>query len=197
MTAAPDPALRRAIALVAILNLAYFGVELTVALRIGSVSLLADSADFFEDAAVNFLIFAALRWSAATRAKVGRLLAAILLVPSIAFLWTLVQKLSSPVPPEPVALGVTGLGALAVNLFCAFLLARFRSRAGSLTRAAFLSARNDAVANLAIIVAGVATLVWPSVWPDIVVGLGVALMNLDAAREVWEAATEDEREARS
>lgn len=197
MTAAPDPALRRAIALVAILNLAYFGVELTVALRIGSVSLLADSADFFEDAAVNFLIFAALGWSAATRAKVGRLLAAILLVPAIAFLWTLVQKLSSPVPPEPVALGVTGLGALAVNLFCAFLLARFRSRAGSLTRAAFLSARNDAVANLAIIVAGVATLVWPSVWPDIVVGLGVALMNLDAAREVWEAATEDEREARS
>lgn len=197
MTAAPDPALRRAIALVAILNLAYFGVELTVALRIGSVSLLADSADFFEDAAVNFLIFAALGWSAATRAKVGRLLAAILLVPAIAFLWTLVQKLSSPVPPEPVALGVTGLGALAVNLFCAFLLARFRSRAGSLTRAAFLSARNDAVANLAIILAGVATLVWPSVWPDIVVGLGVALMNLDAAREVWEAATEDEREARS
>ncbi len=197
MTAAPDPALRRAIALVAILNLAYFGVELTVALRIGSVSLLADSADFFEDAAVNFLIFAALGWSAATRAKVGRLLAAILLVPAIAFLWTLVQKLSSPVPPEPVALGVTGLGALAVNLFCAFLLARFRSRAGSLTRAAFLSARNDAVANLAIIVAGVATLVWPSVWPDIVVGLGVALMNLDAAREVWEAATEEEREARS
>jgi Co/Zn/Cd efflux system component len=197
MTAAPDPALRRAIALVAILNLAYFGVELTVALRIGSVSLLADSADFFEDAAVNFLIFAALGWSAATRAKVGRLLAAILLVPAIAFLWTLVQKLSSPVPPEPVALGVTGLGALAVNLFCAFLLARFRSRAGSLTSAAFLSARNDAVANLAIIVAGVATLVWPSVWPDIVVGLGVALMNLDAAREVWEAATEEEREARS
>ena len=139
MTAAPDPALRRAIALVAILNLAYFGVELTVALRIGSVSLLADSADFFEDAAVNFLIFAALGWSAATRARVGRLLAAILLVPAIAFLWTLVQKLSSPVPPEPVALGVTGLGALAVNLFCAFLLARFRSRAGSLTRAAFLS----------------------------------------------------------
>lgn len=195
MSSAPDPALRRAIALVALLNLAWFGVDLTVALRIGSVSLLADSADFFEDAAVNFLIFAALGWSAVRRAWVGRVLAAILLIPAVAFVWTLIHKLSAPVPPEPVTLGITGLGALAVNLFCAFHLARFRSRAGSLTKAAFLSARNDAFANLAIIAAGAMTLVWPSIWPDIVVGLGVALMNLDAAREVWEAANEEADEA--
>lgn len=53
-------ALKRAVLIVALLNLAYFGVEFVVALRIGSVSLLADSADFFEDAAVNILIVAAL-----------------------------------------------------------------------------------------------------------------------------------------
>nr|WP_272877223.1 cation transporter [Neoroseomonas eburnea] len=46
------------------LNLGYLGVEFAVALSIGSVSLLADSVDFLEDAAVNFLIFAALGWSA-------------------------------------------------------------------------------------------------------------------------------------
>lgn len=73
------PAFRSAVRLVALLNLAYFGVEMVVALRIGSVSLLADSADFFEDAAVNFLIFAALGWSVSRRGQVGRLLAAILL----------------------------------------------------------------------------------------------------------------------
>jgi Co/Zn/Cd efflux system component len=48
--------LRGAVRLVAILNLAYFGVEFAVALAIGSVSLLADSIDFLEDASVNFLI---------------------------------------------------------------------------------------------------------------------------------------------
>ena len=55
---ADERALRRAVAIVALLNLAYFGIEFAVALAIGSVSLLADSADFFEDAAVNFLIVA-------------------------------------------------------------------------------------------------------------------------------------------
>ena len=52
--------LRRAVRLVALLNLGYFGIEFTVALAIGSVSLMADSVDFLEDAAVNLLIFAAL-----------------------------------------------------------------------------------------------------------------------------------------
>jgi Co/Zn/Cd efflux system component len=87
---------------------------------------------------------------------------------------------------------LTGAGALAVNLTCAFLLARFRSLSGSLTRAAFLSARNDAVANIAIIAAGVTTAtLWTSAWPDIIVGLGIGCLNFDAAREVWEAARQE------
>ena len=187
--------LRRAVRLVALLNLGYFGVEFTVALAIGSVSLMADSVDFLEDAAVNLLIFAALGWSAAQRAKVGMLAAGVLLVPALAFPWTLYGKFATPVAPEPLGLGVAGLGALVVNLFCAFTLARFRHHGGSLTKAAFLSARNDAFANVAIIAAGVTTVFWRSIWPDVVVGLGIALMNLDAAREVWEAARDEHKEA--
>ena len=189
--------LRRAVRLVALLNLLYFGVELTVALIIGSVSLLADSADFFEDAAVNFVIFAALGWSATRRAKVGMALSGILLVPAIAFLWTLWQKLSVPMPPEAIPLTVTGAGAMAVNLFCAFILARYRHHSGSLTKAAFLSARNDVLANVAIIAAGLVTVAYPSIWPDILVGLGIAFMNLDAAREVWTAARDEHRLAKA
>lgn len=60
--------LRRAVAIVAILNLAYFGVEFVTARRIGAVSLFADSIDFLEDASVNGLILLALSWSARTRA---------------------------------------------------------------------------------------------------------------------------------
>lgn len=185
--------LRGAVRLVAILNLAYFGVEFAVAWMIGSVSLFADSVDFLEDAAVNTLIFVALGWSVARRARLGMALAGILLVPALAFVWALWHKLLQPVAPEPLALSITGAGALAVNLFCAFRLSRFRSHSGSLTRAAFLSARNDAVANFAIIGAGALTFATRSIWPDVVVGLGIALLNLDAAREVWEAAREERR----
>lgn len=91
-------------------------------------------------------------------------------------------------PPAPVPLSLAGCGALVVNLFCASLLVRFRAQSGSLTRAAFLSARNDALANIAIIAAGLVTAVTISPWPDLLVGLGILVMNLDAAREVYTAA---------
>ena len=185
-------ALRRTVLIVALLNFTYFGTEFAVALRIGSVSLFADSVDFLEDASVNLLIFFALAWTASTRARVGMVLAGILLVPAMAFLWALWGKFTHPVPPEPFALSVTGAGALAVNLSCALLLTRFRAHSGSLTRAAFLSARNDAIANVAIIGAGLATAyLWRSIWPDVIVGLAIAAMNIDAAREVWTAAREE------
>src|SRR5689334_981886 len=131
--------LRQAVGIVAALNLGYFGIEFAVALAIGSVSLFADSVDFLEDASVNLLILMALGWSAAARARIGMALAAILLVPGLAALWTAWEKLLLPVAPAPVPLSAAGAGALAVNLVCAFILVRFRHHAGSLTRAAFLS----------------------------------------------------------
>jgi Co/Zn/Cd efflux system component len=74
-----------------------------------------------------------------------------------------------------------------VNLLCAVLLVRHRGR-GSLARGAWLSARNDALANVAIIGAAVLSLWFVTGWIDIVVGLGIAVLNADAAREVWKAA---------
>jgi Co/Zn/Cd efflux system component len=189
-------ALHRAVRLVAILNLSYFGVEFAAALTIGSVSLFADSIDFLEDASVNLLILLALGWTVRNRARVGMALAGILLVPGIATLWTAWQKLSLPVAPEPLPLSLAGLGALAVNLTCAFVLVRYRSHSGSLTKAAYLSARNDAIANVAIIVAGLVTaFLWRTAWPDLAVGLGIFLINLDAARKVFTAARLERNEA--
>ena len=175
-----------------LLNLAYFGVEFAVALAIGSVSLFADSIDFLEDASLNFLILMALGWSA---------------LPARAWAccwrqscWCPASRRCGP-PGRSSRAGRAGAraavagraGALAVNLACALLLA-YRRHGGSLTRAAFLSARNDVLANVAII-AGVVTAATLSAWPDLVVGLGIALMNAGAAREVWQAARRGAAEA--
>jgi Co/Zn/Cd efflux system component len=193
--AASSQSLRRIVAIVAALNLGYFGIEFAVALAIGSVSLFADSIDFLEDASVNLLILAALGFAPRARARVGMVLAGILLVPGLATLWTAWQKFSVPVPPDPVPLSLAGAGALAVNLACAFMLARYRHHGGSLTRAAFLSARNDAFANVAIVAAGLVTAATLSAWPDLIVGLAIAALNADAAREVWEAARQEHKAA--
>lgn len=188
--------LRRTLWTVALLNLTYFAVEFSGALAIGSVALFADSVDFLEDASLNLLVVAVLGWSAAGRARVGLALGGILLVPSLATLWTAWGKVRLPVPPDPVPLSALAAGALAVNLACALLLAPFRADQSSLTRAAFLSARNDALANLAMIGAALVTaLWWRSAWPDLVVGLGILAINADAARVVWSAARGELRAA--
>jgi len=185
--------LRRVVAWVTALNLAYFGVEFAIARRIGSVSLFADSIDFLEDASVNALILLALGWSRQRRGMVGILLAMILLVPSIATAWTAWHKFALPLPPAALPLTLTGLGALAVNFSCARMLVRVQHVGGSLSRAAFLSARNDVLANIAIMLAGGVTMMWTSAWPDLLVGLGIFAMNLDAAREVYVAARREQR----
>ena len=180
--------LRRTVLVVALLNLAYFGVEFAVAVTIGSVSLFADSIDFLEDASINLLIFFAVVWSAHRRAQVGGFLAFVILIPALATIWVAVAKILDPVPPQPVPLSVAAAGALVVNVSCAFLLVRHRNAAGSMAKAAWLSARNDALANLAIIAAGVATVWFRTGWIDIAVGVAIGLLNAGAARAVWRAA---------
>ncbi|MDX1514241.1 MAG: cation transporter [Gammaproteobacteria bacterium] len=195
MSDADASALRRTVLTVALLNFGYFFVEFSVARSIGSVSLFADSIDFLEDTAVNFLIFVALGWSLYRRSLIGMVLAAILLLPGVFTLWTAWEKFLVPVPPDPALLSITGMGALVVNLTCAFLLIRHRKHGGSLARAAFLSARNDVIANIAIIGAALLTALTVDGWPDLVVGLGIFLVNLDAAREVYRAAGRERQEA--
>jgi Co/Zn/Cd efflux system component len=183
-----NPALQRAVRWAVALNLGYFAIEFTVARRIGSVALFADSIDFLEDTALNALILAALGWQPHRRARLGTLLAAILLLPGAATLWTAWQKWLLPTVPAALPLSLTAVGALAVNLSCALLLARVRHAGGSLSRAAFLSARNDVWANVAILAAAALSLAWHTGWPDLAVGLAILALSLGAASEVYHSA---------
>ena len=197
MPSPPSATLRPVVARVAGLNLAYFGVEISVALAIGSLALIADSLDFLEDAAINLLIFAGIGWSVRNRARLGAVLAVILLLPALATAYAAWAKFATMAPPAPVPLTLTGLGALAVNLTCAMMLARHRAGGGSLTRAAYLSARNDAYANLAIIAAGIATALTLSAWPDLIAAAGIAILNADSAGDILRAARAEWRAAKT
>lgn len=203
-TPAPDPddaagpddvvrarTVRRTVLGVAALNLSYFFVEVTVALAIGSVSLLADSVDFLEDTAVNLLIFLALGWSLRARARAGKAMAGVILVPAAAAAWQVVDKVGDPVAPAALPLVLAALGAVLVNASCALLLVRIRHHGGSMTTAAWLAARNDVLVNVAIIAVGGLTAWTGSAWPDVVLGIGIILLGVTAAKEVWEVAEEE------
>ncbi len=189
--------LRRAVGIVALLNFAYFFVEFSVALTAGSVSLLADSVDFLEDTAINLLIFIALGWPLAKRAATGKAMALAILGPAGVAGWEAAQRFVDPVAPEVVPIVLASIGAIAINGTSAWLLTRVRHHGGSLSRAAFLSARNDVLVNVAIIVMALITARTGSGWPDLVLGCAIVLLALHAAWEVWEVSEEERLAARA
>lgn len=189
--------LRRVVLTVAGIQLSYFFVEVSVALAIGSVSLLADSVDFLEDTAINLLVALALGWSLRRRALAGHVMALVILVPALVAAWQAVAKAFDPVAPDVSALVVTAGGAAVVNAVCALLLTRVRHHGGSLSGGAYLSARNDVAVNLAIIAMGVVTVWVGTGWPDIVLGLVIVAVNGTAALEVWRLAGEERLAARA
>lgn len=183
--------LRRVVLAVAGLNFGYFFVELAVALVAGSVALLADSVDFLEDTSVNLLVYVALGWPLARRAVLGKALAVVILGPAALAAWEAAQRFADPVAPRVGPVVLASIGAIAVNGTSAWLLASVRHHGGSLSRAAFLSARNDVLVNLAIIVMGALTLWTGSGWPDLVLGCVIIGLALHAAWEVWEVSEEE------
>jgi Co/Zn/Cd efflux system component len=76
-------------------------------------------------------------------------------------------------------------------------LARVRHRGGSLSTAAFVSARNDVLVNVAIIAMGLVTLWAGSGWPDLVLGCAIIALAVHAAWEVWEVSEEERLAAKA
>lgn len=181
----------------ALLNFGYFFVEFSVALAAGSVALLADSVDFLEDTSVNLLIFIALGWPLARRAALGKVMALVILGPAAVAGWHAIQRFSEPMAPAVSPIVLASLGAIVVNGLSAWLLARVRDHGGSLSRAAFLSARNDVLINLAIIGMALVTLWTASGWPDLVLGCFIIGLALHAAHEVWEVSEEERLAAKA
>jgi Co/Zn/Cd efflux system component len=189
--------LKSIVARVAILNLSYFAIEFYFAQRFNSVALFSDSLDFLEDASVNILIFLSFSLAVIWRARLSYIFAFLLLLPGCSFLYNALQQISNPITPNGDGMSIVGLGALCVNVYCAIILNKFKEIKGGLAKAAYFSARNDAIANVLIIIAGIVTLFWLSAIPDLIVGSMIFLMNADSARAILKAANREHKDSKN
>ena len=114
-----------------------------------------------------------------------------MMFPGLIALWAVWQQIILQEPPAPIELSIVAFAALIVNCLCTLILMKFQDYSGSLTKAAFLSARNDALANFAIITTGIITLLYPSIWPDILVGLFIAYIRTESAIEIFMKAKQE------
>ena len=189
--------LKSIVARVAILNLSYFAIEFYFAQRFNSVALFSDSLDFLEDASVNILIFLSFSLAVIWRARLSYIFAFLLLLPGCNFLYNALQQIAKPITPNGDGMSFVGLGALCVNIYCAIILNKFKEIKGGLAKAAYFSARNDAIANILIIIAGIVTLFWLSPIPDLIVGSMIFLMNADSARAILKAANREHKDSKN
>ena len=192
-----DPAYRRALWIVVILNIGFGLIEIVAGFLSGSQALKADALDFLGDGSITFVGLLALGWAAATRARVALSQGLFLAVLGVSVIAMAVWRALNAVPPEAEIMGGVGVVALAVNITAALVLARFREGGDAQARAIWLFSRNDALANIAVIAAAGLVYWLNSAWPDLIVAGAIALLFIHSAWEIIRDARGELREERT
>lgn len=190
-----DPGYRRALWLVVALNLGFGVIEVVGGLVAGSQALLADSLDFLGDGTITLLGLLALGWAATSRAKIAYAQGLFLLTLGIGVIGVAIWRAMTATAPEAELMGGIGLAALAVNVTAALILSRYRDGDANV-RAVWLFSRNDALANVAVIVAAGLVAWTGKAWPDLAVAAVIAALFLHSAFEILRSARAELRELR-
>jgi Co/Zn/Cd efflux system component len=190
LSAAESPRYRRVLWAALLINLAMFFVELLGGWSSRSVSLLADSVDFFGDAANYGIALAvmglSLRWRAGSALLKGLSMGGFGLFVLCRAAWSAWQG----GVPEPLTMGAIGTLALAANLAVAWMLYAWREGDANM-RSVWLCTRNDAIGNLVVMAAALGVFGTHSAWPDLAVAGVMALLALSAARSVIQQARQE------
>jgi Co/Zn/Cd efflux system component len=195
-TAAPpvDPRYRRALRIALALNAMMFVIELGASWSSRSVSLLADSIDFFGDAGNYAISLAVLGMAARARSRAAAFKAACMGAFGAFVLGRAAWSLQAGIPPEPATMGAVGLLALAVNGGVALMLYRFRTGDANM-RSVWICSRNDALGNAAVMLAALGVFGTGSAWPDLAVATGMGVLALSGSWSVLAHARRELRQA--
>lgn len=179
----PDGAYRRVLWIAFVINAAMFSVEILAGWHARSVSLQADALDFFGDATTYAITLIVLGMGVRARTWAGIAKGISLGLFGLWVIATTVQRFYDAHPPVAEIMGSIGLLALTANIFCAYLLFKFRSGDANM-RSVWLCSRNDAIANVAVIGAGAGVWASQTAWPDLAVGGIIALLSLSASGSI-------------
>ena len=176
-TNANSPRYRKILWVALVVNLAMFGIEIGAGITSGSVSLLADAIDFFGDAANYGVSLAVLSAGALLRARAALLKGVCMMAFGVFVLARAVWMYGQGGTPEAFTMGGVALLALVANIAVAAMLYAYREGDANM-RSVWLCSRNDAIGNIAVMLAAVAVLGTGSAWPDLAVAAGMAVLAL-------------------
>ena len=180
---APDPRWRRALWIALVVNATMFLVELWSGLKADSVSLLADAVDFAGDAANYALSLAVLGMALSWRSRAALIKGVCMFGYGVFVLLKAGWTWHVGAVPEALTMGMVGFIALLANTGVAVLLYSFRSGDANM-RSVWLCSRNDALSNLAVMLAALGVFGTGSAWPDLAVAAVMATLALSAGWQV-------------
>lgn len=187
-----DEKYKRILYICLIANAAMFGVQTAGSYEALSVSLLANALDFLSDAANYGISLFVLGKSLQAKAQASFLKGASL---GLVGLWVAFETLQHALQlelPQPAIMVVISIVGLAVNIGCAVLL--YRHRGGDSNReSVWICSRNDAIGNIAVILAAGGVFASGTAWPDIIVAAILGYLALSGAWQILRAAHRDLR----
>lgn len=190
-----SPVFRKALWIALAINLLMFAVEIVSGLRAGSVSLLADAIDFAGDAANYGITLTVLSMGLVWRSRAALVKGLSMLAFGMFVIARAGWAIYAGVVPEPLTMGVIGALALVANVIVALMLYAFREGDANM-RSVWLCSRNDAVGNIAVMIAAAGVFGTGSGWPDFVVALIMAGLALSAGFSVVSQARRELRTPR-
>lgn len=193
-TSVPHGRYRVVLWLALVINAAMFGVEWLFGVKADSASLLADSLDFLGDAANYGISLWVLGMSLAMRAKASLFKAASMALFGIWVLGRTAWGLWTGQLPDAITMGSVGVLALIANISVAAMLYAYRDGDSNM-RSVWICSRNDAIGNIAVVLAAVGVFGTASSIPDLIVAAIMALLALSGAWQTWGHAQHDLREA--
>ncbi len=191
-----SPAYRRVLWIVIAINAVMFVVEMAAGAAAGSKALQADALDFLGDTLTYGISLYVIGRSVRMRATAALMKGVSLAMMGVGvFGWTIYQTFVLGVPDAIVMSGVAFL-AFAANVVSALLLLKFRD-GDSNVRSVWLCSRNDAIGNVAVIVAAGVVMLTGSAWPDLIVAAAMAALFLQSSMKIIRQATTELRMERA
>jgi Co/Zn/Cd efflux system component len=183
VTPSGSAAYRRVLWLALGINVAMFAIEIVAALIGKSVSLQADAIDFLGDAGNYGISLLVLGLGLSWRARAAMLKGATMGLFGLWVLGTTVHHVMAGNFPSAPIMGAVGFLALAANVTCAAMLYKFRAGDANM-RSVWLCSRNDAIGNVAVMAAAGGVWATGTLWPDVIVGIGIATLAISAGIQV-------------
>ena len=189
-------AYRHALWAVVILNVGYGLVEMAGGFLSGSQALKADALDFLGDGLITLLGVLAIGWGLVWRARSALIQGIFLGVLGLSVLANTAMRLAAGYVPEADLMGAFGLVALVVNVAATAVLLPHRTGYANV-REVWMFSRNDAIGNLAVVIAALLVGWFSTAWPDIIVAFVIATLFLQSSWVIIRDARRDLRDARS